>query len=115
VAKLGYRIAGEEPPQPWSEILGSDKTNMHFEYPGSTHSCRLESDMPGVTAFAHNTEEAAFSGNRSLKLIFDYANGGFGCRAYIKTYYTPEDFNDSHYDPSFSPLIYIQDRPKNLE
>jgi ADP-ribosylglycohydrolase len=106
VARLGYRIAGEEPPEPWREILGSDTINLHFEYPGSTHAFRLESDMAGVIPVAQNTDEAAFSGNRSLKLLFDYANGGFGCRAYVKTYYGPEDFNDSRYDPSFSPLLY---------
>jgi ADP-ribosylglycohydrolase len=106
IANLGYKIAGEQPPQEWAPILAGDKAKLHFEYSGSTHAFRVESDMGNAQPTAFNTDEAAYSGKRSLKTVFDYTNGGLGCRAYVKTYYAPEDFNDSRYDPSFSPLVY---------
>jgi len=106
IANLGYKIAGEEPPAEWAPILREQAARYHFEYPGSTHAFRLESDTPHITCTAANSDEAAYSGKRSLKVVYDYANGGFGYRAYVKTYYGPEDFNDSRYDPSFSPLLY---------
>ncbi len=107
IANLGYKIAGEDIPEKWAKVLRGEAARFHFEYPGSTHVFRLDTDDPGhVTAVAVNTTEAAASGERSLKVLFDRANGGYGYRAYHKTYYTPEDFNDSRYDPSFSPLLY---------
>jgi len=106
IAGLGYKIAGERPPEKWADIIDGTGARYHFELPGSTHSFRAESDAPGTAARVANTSEAAYSGERSLKLTFDYANGGFGYRAYVRTYYTPEDFDDSRYDPSFSPLLY---------
>jgi len=106
IASVGYKVAGEEPPAEWAPILRGQTARFHFEYPGSTHAFRLESDHPGITCVAANSDEAARSGKRSLKLTYDYANGGYGYRAYVKTYYGPEDFNDSRYDPSFSPLLY---------
>lgn len=107
IANLGYKIAGEALPEgAWSDILTRKFANCHFEYPGSTHAFRVDSDAQGILGVVSNTTEAANSGERSLKVMFDYANGGFGYRAYVQTYYTPQDFNDSRYDPSFSPLIY---------
>jgi len=106
IANLGYKIANVEPPEDWSAILQEKSAKFHFEYPGSTHAFQLESDVTNITAVAENTDEAAYSGSRSLKLMFDYANGGIGYRAFVKTYYHPDDFNDSRYDPSFSPTLY---------
>lgn len=106
IANIGYKVAGEEPPAEWAPILRGQAARFHFEYPGSTHAFRLESDMKNTTCRAVNSDEAAYSGKRSLKLACDYANGGFGFRAFVKTYYGPEEFNDSRYDPSFSPLLY---------
>lgn len=106
-AQFGYKIAGIEPPKKWAEILKQKARNFHFEYPGSTHAFRVDHDAGNeVTGFVENTDEEAFSGKRSLKVVFDKCNGGFGYRTFVKTYYTPEDFNDSRYDPSFSPTLY---------
>ncbi|MFW5986285.1 MAG: ADP-ribosylglycohydrolase family protein [Halanaerobiales bacterium] len=104
-ANLGYRIAGEEPPEDWRQILGERKRYYHFEYPGSTQAFRVENDGQ-ASGFIENSREQAHTGQRSLKLVFDNANGGHGYRAYQQTYYTPEDFDDSRYDPAFSPVIY---------
>ncbi|TXK68923.1 ADP-ribosylglycohydrolase family protein [Paenibacillus sp. N3.4] len=108
IANFGYKIAGEEIPNEWKSILLSPDIWFHFEYPGSTHAFRLESDAEWqVTGKIENTTEAASSGKRSLKIIFDKVQGGgYGFRTYHQTYYRPEDFNDSRYDPSFSPILY---------
>jgi ADP-ribosylglycohydrolase len=107
ISNLGYKIAGEEAPTEWSPILKGEAAHCHFEYPGSTHAFRLDWDADWqVTGKIENTTEAAAGGKRSLKVMFDRVGGGFGFRAYHKTYYRPDDFNDSRYDPSFSPILY---------
>ncbi|PLS09630.1 ADP-ribosylglycohydrolase family protein [Neobacillus cucumis] len=106
IANLGYKIAGVEPEEKWNNVLKGNGPKYHFEYPGSTHAFRLDSDLGNETGVLENTTEAACSGERSLKVMFDYVNGGLGYRTYVQTYYSPEDFNDSRYDPSFSPLVY---------
>ncbi|ANE45173.1 crystallin [Paenibacillus swuensis] len=108
IANLGYKIAGEEAPGEWSSILSGTAARFHFEYAGSTHAFRTDSDESGVhvTSTVTNTTDAAATGSRSLKVFFDRVNGGYGYRVYHQTYYRPSDFNDSRYDPSFSPLLY---------
>ncbi|REE81007.1 ADP-ribosylglycohydrolase [Paenibacillus taihuensis] len=108
IAGIGYRIAGAEPVEKWKAILGGGQSNFHFELPGSTHAFRTDCDdrQHQVTSFVENTTEAAASGERSLKVVFDRARGGEGYRTYRQTYYRPEDFNDSRYDPCFSPNLY---------
>lgn len=106
IANLGYQVMDVEPPVKWKKILREESATYHFEYPGSTHGFQLENDNHNVTGFMTNTEEDAFSGKRSLKVVCDNANGGLAHRVFIKTYYTPDDFNDSRYDPCFSPILY---------
>ncbi|WP_308635011.1 ADP-ribosylglycohydrolase family protein [Paenibacillus silvisoli] len=108
IAGFGYRIAGSDVPERWAAILNGEAPRFHFELPGSTHAFRTDADDNGthVTSFVENVTESAASGSRSLKVVFDRATGGYGYRAYVQTYYRPHDFNDSRYDPSFSPLIY---------
>jgi ADP-ribosylglycohydrolase len=107
IADLGYKIAETDPPEQWKAILNGKAARFHFEYPGSTHAFRLDADgHAGITGIIENTLEAAASGSRSLKIFFDRVKGGGAYRAYHKTYYRPDDFNDSRYDPSFSPLLY---------
>ncbi|MCC2685767.1 MAG: crystallin [Paenibacillaceae bacterium] len=107
IAKLGYRVTGEPVPAEWRGILDETAAKFHFEYPGSTHAFRLDSDEPlHATGVISNTDEAAAFGKRSLRVLFDRVQGGLGYRAYLQTYYRPQDFNDSRYDPSFSPIVY---------
>ncbi len=111
IARWGYLIAGEEAPEQWREIVRGRGPRFHFEYPGSTHAFRLDAGnelVAGrhVTGRIENTSEAAASGNRALKVLFDRVQGGSAYRAYYQTYYRPDDFNDSRYDPSFSPVLY---------
>ncbi|MGI5959296.1 MAG: ADP-ribosylglycohydrolase family protein [Massiliimalia sp.] len=101
--KLAYLLAGEEIPEPWNTILTQRIDSCHFEYPGSTHSIRFRGC--GQASFV-NTSEVAFTGNRCLKVSAFSMNPGEDAFFYKKTYYTPEDFTDSRYDPAFSPLLY---------
>lgn len=108
IARFGYAIAELEPPEKWKSILDGTSARFHFELPGSTHAFRTDSDDPSrnITAKVDNSKEDAHSGERSLKTTFDRVKGGYGYRVYHQTYYRPEDFNDSRYDPAFSPLLY---------
>ncbi|MDD7738589.1 MAG: ADP-ribosylglycohydrolase family protein [Fusicatenibacter sp.] len=111
IAKLAYAVAGEEMPEPWKTIAGERIDSCHFEYPGSTHAVRVRIENAGKVCREHetavlNTEESAATGSRSLKVLAKAVTGGDAVCAYRKTYYRPEDFYDSRYDPCFSPLIY---------
>ncbi|MEG1427339.1 MAG: ADP-ribosylglycohydrolase family protein, partial [Oscillospiraceae bacterium] len=101
--KMAYRLSGEPIPERWKNILSDKIDSCHFEYPNSTHAIRgrVEGDF-----HIRNTDEEAHTGERALKIS---ANGSFpGGESYFfkKTYYLPEDFHDSRYDPSMSPLVY---------
>ncbi len=105
MAKISYRLAGEQPPEPWQRIFDQAIESCHFEYPTSTHNLRVrrEHDAPMTI---ENTAEAAHTGTRSLKLTARDAQTGEALCLYKRTYYRPEDFDDSRYDPEFSPLVY---------
>ncbi|MFC3746932.1 ADP-ribosylglycohydrolase family protein [Paenibacillus sp. GCM10012306] len=111
IARIGYTIADEAYPERWAPWLNRDHLRrgprFHFELPGSTHGFKVECDEgSNVTAFVQHSNAISASGTSSLKVVFDNAFEGNGYRAYYKTYYIPSDFNDSRYDPSFSPLLY---------
>lgn len=111
IAKLAYAVAGEEMPEPWKSIIEERIDSCHFEYPGSTHAIRVRTEnfgnnRGGYETAVMNTDESAASGQRSLKVLAKTVSGGDAVFAYRKTYYQPEDFHDSRYDPCFSPLIY---------
>ena len=107
IAKLAYKIAGEEYPDGWQDILEGRAARFHFEFPGSTHAFRVDSDIDGVLEndFQH-TAEADHSGKGALQVVAKPLMGGNELRVFHKTYYRPGDFHDSRYDPSFSPILY---------
>ncbi len=102
-AKQACRLAGETAPAPWQDILENRIDSCHFEYPGSTHAIRARS--PGGFCL-RNTDEQAHTGSRSLKVTVLHGGAGQESFFYKQTYYGPEDFDDSRYDPFFSPLVY---------
>jgi ADP-ribosylglycohydrolase len=101
-AKMAYLLSGEPVPEKWKTVLENLEL-CHFEFPESTHAIRCRT--PGHFQLL-NTGEEAHGGERSLKIsLFDIspAEESF---IYRQTYYQPGDFEDSRYDPSFSPLVY---------
>lgn len=112
IAKLAYAVAGETMPMPWRKLAEERIDSCHFEYPGSTHAMRIYVDKMGGDCRGtreyrlQNTEETAFTGKRSLKFLAKPVEPGENVYVYKKTYYRPEEFHDSRYDPGFSPLVY---------
>lgn len=102
-AKMAYLISGEAIPENWKEILGEKIESCHFEYPRSTHAIRGHCSGG---YHIRNTREAAHSGEHSLKITALRSSSGQENFFYKRTYYKPCDFDDSRYDPAFSPLVY---------
>jgi len=96
--RLGYELPGE-----WKPMIVPESSFFHFEYEGSTCCMRLRVTEGDGEVFLSNTDSQAHSGKHSLRIRTEQATGA---EVYYKTYYFPEDFNDSRYDPSFSPLVY---------
>lgn len=102
IVRLAAKLADEELPSPWKEILSRKNKGCHFEYPGSTHGMRVRAEGAG---FLVNTNETAYSGDRCLKIEGSVWKSS-EIFLYRKTYYLPDDFDDSRYNPSFSPTLY---------
>ncbi len=107
IADLAYKIANETPPDWARNILSGKAAKFHFEFPGSTHGFRVKSDISRKLEYKlTNAGDEAYSGKGSLKVVAKPLNAGDELIIYHKTYYRPADFNDSRYDPSFSPILY---------
>lgn len=104
MARLAYLLDEEEPPALWKQIWSRNRSLCHFEYPGSTHAFRIRGNGMGKL---ENVPFPSGSGTRSLLAVMEKGEGAEGrYEIFRKTYYEPEDFSDSRYDPSFSPVIY---------
>ncbi len=112
IAKLAWKLAGEELPDPFAEIINNRIHSCHFEFPGSTHAMevRLERTDPALCQDLEyhllNTSETSFTGNRCLRVHAYPVRPGERVCVFVRTYLSPEDFHDSRYDPAFSPLVY---------
>lgn len=112
IAKLAWKLAGEELQEPFGEIVEKRIHSCHFEFPGSTHAMevRLEHKDPSTCQDLEyhllNTSETSFTGSRCLRVHAHPVRPGGRICVYLRTYLTPEDFHDSRYDPAFSPLAY---------
>ncbi|MEY8352820.1 ADP-ribosylglycohydrolase family protein [Lachnospiraceae bacterium 54-53] len=112
IAKMACQLEGTDVPEEWKQIIEKRIDSCHFEYPGSTHGIRMRAEpndarYSGNREFSiMNTEETAFTGTRSLKFLARTMEPGENVYVYKQTYYRPEDFSDSRYDPCFSPLVY---------
>ena len=108
--KQAWNLAGEELPEPFGTIIETRIDSCHFEFSGSTHAFLLrngeEKEGKIQETVMVNTDEAAHTGKRSLKLSAGPAEPGGRIFAFKKTYLRPADFHDSRYDPAFSPLVY---------
>lgn len=101
VSLLGYRVAGEAPPEKLVECYRPGELYFDFELPGSTHGIRLSNEF--FCKAKHSTEYAA-QGSGSLEILVDRMERGNQCKVYTKTFYTRSDFSDERYTPVFSPL-----------
>ena len=107
IADLAYKIAGEEVPAEWKDIFEGNAARFHFEFPGSTHGFRASADVEGNQEYTiSHTTEVACKGSGALKVVAGKLGKGKELKVFHKTYYRPENFHDSRYDPSFSPIIY---------
>lgn len=113
IAKQAAALQQLELPEPYRTIFEERIDSCHFEYSGSTHAIRVRSEhlhasdiYPDLEYTLQNTTESAASGIRSLKVTANIMQGGENLYVYKKTYYGPEDFHDSRYDPAFSPVAY---------
>lgn len=96
-------------PPPWPALLAeAEGTHFHFEFPTATHAMRGEG-AKGSSVSLRNTNEQAHTGYRSLRVQAPALEEGEAIRLYHKTYYRPDDFDDSRYDPDFSPTVYPGD------
>ncbi len=99
IARLAYRLNGEDPPARWKEILEGRAARFHFDLPFSTHSFRVA----GTEKF-HLRNVPREEGGRCLRCAAEMA--GKTVDVYYKTCYCKEDFTDGRYDPDFSPVLY---------
>jgi ADP-ribosylglycohydrolase len=107
IAKLGYKVAGYEAPKEWRDIFDGRAAKFNFRLPGSTHGFRFKHSLENDIVYElSNGAEPSQSGKGCLKLTVMPLNGRNILKVYHKTYYRPNDFYDSRYDPSFSPILY---------
>ena len=112
IAQITDRLFGIEK-NTYDEYMFKQKEgkNFHFEFPTAKHGIRIRGDKKH-RIFLENSQEQAYSGERSLKVFAPYWEKGKSFEIYYKTYYLPSDFVDSRYDPDFSPVIYPGDKVK---
>lgn len=104
-SRLGFSLAKTEVPGSWKDILMKKSISCHFEYPGSTHAIRGRCESGSDIQF-ENTTEQSFNGKRSLKIMIPSFTTASSHQVFLQTYYQSQDFNDSRYNPSFSPIFY---------
>lgn len=96
-------------PESWEKILSHPEGKyFHFEFPGATHAFRSRYEG-NKEIFIENSLEECYQGKRSLCIKAPFIQKGEAFSIYHKTYYRPEDFDDSRYDPDFSPTMYPGD------
>lgn len=112
ISKIAYALAGESMPEPWKSLAEEQIDSCHFEFPGSTHAIEMRTEGLDKRArkereyVIQNTRETAHSGKGSLKFLAKPMEPGENLYVFKHTYLRPKDFDDSRYDPGFSPLVY---------
>lgn len=103
IARLAYKIAGEQWDSLWDGFLGESAARFSFELPGSTEAFRMEGSKEMLLT---NDGTVMRSGQGCLKAVFKRVTSGDTLKLYYGTYYRPHHFHNSRYDPSFSPILY---------
>ena len=72
-----------------------------FSLPGSLQAFRVKAGEQDAVRLMQS-EECFRSGSGALKILAATDAKSAPVKVYYQTYYHPDDFNDSRYDPSFS-------------
>ena len=107
VVALGYKLAKEKAPEIVKESICDGEIHFDFELPGSTHNMRLSNSF---FCRAEHSEEQAYKGKGSLKILVDRMVRGDQCKLYYKPFYRRDEFSDERYSPVFSPTVYSGQR-----
>lgn len=105
-AKIACKLNQQNPPGIWEKIFKDQGEWCHFEYPGSTHAMRTRIENSDCRVSLFQSYEKAYSGIGSLKVVLSGCETKEKVSIFKKTYYFPEDFSDSRYNPAFSPRAY---------
>lgn len=109
-AQIAHQLAGWETDTYDRFLFGKKEgKHFHFEFPTALHGLRVRGDEKS-RILLKNTAEKAYGGERSLKITAPFLQKGEGFALYYQSYYQPGDFQDSRYDPDFSPAVYPGDR-----
>ena len=96
---LGCRQAHVPLPSVWQDRDIKDGYIIHFDFKKSTGAFRsIDPDLQ-----ISNSEESVIPGHRSL--LLEKKNGS-EFSIFYKTYYGPDDLEDSRYDPAFTPVVF---------
>ncbi|OPJ60217.1 ADP-ribosylglycohydrolase family protein [Clostridium oryzae] len=107
ISKYGYKIANDLSYGKYVDALSGSGAKYNFNLPGSTHGFRIESDdSESMNLSLLHSDSVFHSGNGALKISGSTMAYGTEIKVFNKTYYRPDDFNDSRYDPAFSPTLY---------
>ena len=86
-------------------MTARDARRFDFSLPGCIQSFRAEAEG-GDAVRIFQVAQPRRTGGGGLRLLAATAEPGAPVRLFLLTYYHPSDFNDSRYDPSFSPVAY---------
>jgi len=113
--RLGYKLAGIEPPKKWAKRFSTDGKYFNFDLPKSTGAFRVrKGGGTGGTVTMSNVQYSVAGddtglnqdGHRFLRFSVRDVDPQESVEAYIKTYYQPSDLHDSRYDPAFTPTVF---------
>ena len=105
LAAIGYRLHGEELPEQLARMTERETMRFDFSLPGSLQAFRVKAGEQDAVRLMQS-EECFRSGSGALKILAATDAKSAPVKVYYQTYYHPDDFNDSRYDPSFSPVAY---------
>lgn len=101
LALLGYRLAGEQPPQRLVDSVKPGELYFDFDLPGSTHGFRTDNTFKNNVI--RHTDRIGFNSGGSLQVVFDRMVEGDRSKLFYKPFYRREEFNDEKYKPTFAP------------
>lgn len=103
LSMLGYRLAGEIPPESIVNSCREGELYFDFELPGSTHGFRVSNKNKLMIS---NKNRFGYQSKGSLEVLIDRIVADDNCKVYYKPFYRREDFDDERYKPTFAPKIY---------